>query len=245
MSESSTSSAVVFGVGPSRGLGAALARRFASEGLHVYLAGRSPDKLEQVADAIRASGGEASAVVADATVESDVARVFQQAGQSHRLDMAAYNVDRNASAPLLETDQALFEQLWRQNCLGGFLVGREAIRQMLPHARGTLFLTGATASLRARPPFTAFAAAKAGLRALAQGMAREFGPQGIHVAHIIIDGVIDGDRAHSQFSQYVSSKGADGLLQLEAIAETYWQVHCQHKSAWTQELDLRPSKEPF
>jgi len=111
--------------------------------------------------------------------------------------------------------------------------------------QGSLFFTGATASLRAKPPFTAFAAAKAGLRALAQGMAREFGPQGIHVVHAVIDGVIDGDRARQQFPDYVKAKGSDGLLQLDAIAETYWALHQQHPSAWTHELDLRPFKETF
>jgi len=161
------------------------------------------------------------------------------------LEIAVYNVDTNASAPLLETDLAMFTTLWKQNTLGAFLFGQEAIRHMLPQRRGTLFFTGATASLRARPPFTAFAAAKAGVRALAQGMAREFGPQGIHVVHAIIDGVIDGERARSQFPDLVSSKGTDGLLKLEAIAETYWAMHQQHPSAWTHELDLRPFKEPF
>ena len=238
-------SAVVVGVGPSRGLGAALARRFAKEGLHVFMGGRTAEKLEQVADEIRALGGQATAVVTDATLERDVERLFNQVAQSHRIELVAYNVDRNASAPLLETGLGLFEQLWRQNCLGGFLVGREAVRHMLPHRQGSLFFTGATASLRARPPFTAFAAAKAGLRALAQGIACEFGPQGIHVAHVIIDGVIDGDRAHAQFAELVRAKGEDGLLKLDAVAETYWSLHCQHKSAWTHELDLRPYKEPF
>jgi NAD(P)-dependent dehydrogenase (short-subunit alcohol dehydrogenase family) len=116
---------------------------------------------------------------------------------------------------------------------------------MKDRKQGTLFFTGATASLRAKPPFTAFACAKAGVRALAQGMAREFGPQGIHVVHAVIDGVIDGDRARQQFPDYVKAKGKEGLLQLEAIAQTYWAVHEQHPSAWTHELDLRPFKEPF
>ena len=116
---------------------------------------------------------------------------------------------------------------------------------MQKRRQGTLFFTGATASLRAKPPFTAFAAAKAGLRALAQGMAREFSPHGIHVVHTIIDGVIDGERAKTKFPDFVNAKGAEGLLQLEAIAETYWAIHQQHQSAWTHELDLRPFKEPF
>ncbi|NJD05040.1 MAG: SDR family NAD(P)-dependent oxidoreductase [Methylococcaceae bacterium] len=237
-------SAVVVGVGPSRGLGATLARRFAREGLHVFIVGRTAENLERVVGKIRSAGGQATAVTADATVESDVVLLFDLATQFHDLEVVACNVDRNASAPLLETDRELFEQLWRQNCLAGFLVDREAVKHLLPRQQGSLFFTGATASLRARPPFTGFAAAKAGLRALAQGMDREFGPQGIHVAQIIIDGVIDGDRARA-FRPVRQQQREDGLLQLDAIAETYWQLHCQHLSAWTHELDPRPYQEPF
>ena len=135
--------------------------------------------------------------------------------------------------------------MWRQNALGGFLVGREAIRRMLPKGSGTVLFTGATASLRARPPFLAFASAKAALRAVAQGLAREFGPQGIHVAHVVIDGVIGGDYARNKFPNFVATKGDDGLLALDEIADAYWALHCQPRSAWTHELDLRPFKEPF
>ncbi|MGZ8214442.1 MAG: SDR family NAD(P)-dependent oxidoreductase [Methylosarcina sp.] len=238
--------ALVLGVGPERGLGAALAQRFADEGLQVFIAGRSMPKLELVASCLAARGGAVRALVADATVETDVVRLFDSVMQDNcSLEIAAYNVDSNISAPLLETDVETFTTLWRQNSLGAFLFGRESIKRMLPMHRGTLFFTGATASLRAKPPFTAFAAAKAGVRALAQGLAREFSPQGIHVVHAIIDGVIDGDRAHRQFPQFVAAKGHDGLLQPDAIAETYWQLHNQHPSAWTHEIDLRPFKEPF
>ncbi|MGZ8199689.1 MAG: SDR family NAD(P)-dependent oxidoreductase [Methylosarcina sp.] len=238
--------ALVLGVGPERGLGAALAQRFADEGLQVFIAGRSMPKLELVASCLAARGGAVRALVADATVETDVVRLFDSVMQDNcSLEIAAYNVDSNISAPLLETDVETFTTLWRQNSLGAFLFGRESIKRMLPMHRGTLFFTGATASLRAKPPFTAFAAAKAGVRALAQGLAREFSPQGIHVVHAIIDGVIDGDRAHRQFPQFVAAKGQDGLLQPDAIAETYWQLHNQHPSAWTHEIDLRPFKEPF
>ena len=238
--------ALVLGVGPLRGLGAALASRFAAEGLHVYVAGRSLEKLSLVVDTIAETGGLATPVVADATNEADVQRLFQIAtADSQTLEVAAYNVDSNLSAPLLETGLDMFTLLWRQNGLGAFLFGREAVKHMMLKRRGTVFFTGATASLRAKPPFTAFAAAKAGVRALAQGMAREFGPQGIHVVHAVIDGVIDGDRARNQFSQFVASKGVDGLLQPDAIAETYWQLHKQHPSAWTHEIDLRPFKESF
>lgn len=239
-------SALVLGVGPERGLGAALARRFAAEGLQVFIAGRSMPKLQSVAAAIAGSGGTAIPVIADATVEADVVGLFETVSQNNgQLEIAAYNVDSNIPAPLLDTDIETFTRLWRQNSLGAFLFGREAVKCMLPWRRGTLFFTGATASLRAKPPFTAFSAAKAGVRALAQGMAREFGPQGIHVVHAVIDGVIDGDRARSQFPQFVAAKGSDGMLQPEAIADTYWHLHRQHPSAWTHEIDLRPFKESF
>jgi NAD(P)-dependent dehydrogenase (short-subunit alcohol dehydrogenase family) len=239
-------SAVIIGVGPEQGLGATLARCFSGNGLHVFIAGRSEDKLRTVAETIRQAGGSVTTVVADATVELEVSQLFNQVRlEGFCVDIAAYNVDSNIPAPLLETDTETFTKLWQQNCLGAFFFGKEAVRAMKERRQGTLFFTGATASIRARPPFTAFASAKAGLRALAQGMAREFSPQGIHVVHTIIDGVIDGERARTQFPDYVKAKGKDGLLQLDAIAETYWAIHQQHPSAWTHELDLRPFKEPF
>ncbi|MGZ8137061.1 MAG: SDR family NAD(P)-dependent oxidoreductase [Methylococcaceae bacterium] len=239
-------SAVIIGVGPERGLGASLASYFAAKGLHVYISGRSEDKLQLVKNNIEKAGGSVTYVAADATVESDVTHLFDVIrAESHNLDIAAYNVDSNIPSPLLETDTETFTTLWRQNCLGAFFFGKEAVKAMQDRQKGTLFFTGATASLRAKPPFTAFSAAKAGLRALAQGMAREFSPQGIHVVHAIIDGVINGERARNQFPDYVKAKGQDGLLELEAIAETYWAIHQQHPSAWTHELDLRPFKEPF
>lgn len=240
------SAAVVIGVGPERGLGGTLAKYFAMQGLHTFVAGRSENKLGLIVEKIRQQGGTATAVVADATSEEDVEGLFAAIKQqTHPLVLAVYNVDSNIRSPLLETDSETFTLLWQQNCLGGFLFGKQAIALMKERQKGTVIFTGATASLRAKPPFTAFSSAKAGLRALAQGMAREFGPQGIHVVHTIIDGVIDGDRSRSQFSQYVAAKGADGLLQLDAIAQAYWSIHQQHCSAWTHELDLRPFKEPF
>ena len=239
-------SAVIIGVGPEQGLGASLAKFFSGKGLHIFIAGRSEDKLHKVAEKIRQSGGSVTTVLADATVERDVAHLFKIAQMdNYTIDIAAYNVDSNIPSPLLEMDTYTFTRLWQQNCLGAFFFGKEAITAMKGQRKGTLFFTGATASLRAKPPFTAFASAKAGLRALAQGMAREFSPHGIHVVHAIIDGVIDGERARNQFSDYVKAKGKDGLLQLDAIVETYWAIYKQHPSAWTHELDLRPFKEPF
>lgn len=239
-------SAVIIGVGPERGLGASLARHFAVKGLHVFIAGRSADKLQRVAETIIKNGGAVTTVVADATKEYDVCHLFDVIRlHGSPLHIAAYNVDSNIPSPLLETKEETFTNLWQQNCLGAFLFGKEAITCMKPNQQGTLFFTGATASLRAKPPFTAFASAKAALRALAQGLAREFSPHGIHVVHAIIDGVINGDRAEQQFPDYYQAKGEDGLLKLEAIVDTYWAMHCQHPSAWTHELDLRPFKEPF
>ncbi len=236
---------MVAGVGSINGLGAALARRFAREGLLVFVAGRTEERLEEVAAQILAARGKAVAVAADLTNEKDVIRLLSSAEESGRLDLVVYNAGGNVSTSLLQLKRSEFESLWKQSALGGFLVGREAVRRMLPRRQGTVIFTGATASVRARPPFTAFASAKAALRAVAQGFAREFGPQGIHVAHVIIDGVIRGDYAQTQFAELVRSKGEDGLLEPDAIADAYWALHRQSKTAWTHELDLRPFKEPF
>jgi NAD(P)-dependent dehydrogenase (short-subunit alcohol dehydrogenase family) len=234
--------AIVIGVGAEQGVGAALCRRFASEGLRVVVGGRTPEKIERVAHAIEAGGGRALAVPMDATRAEDVARVFDAAEGAPEL--VVYNVGNNQFRPLLEMDDAFFEDVWRLCCFGGFLTGREAARRMLPGS-GTLIFTGATASIRARPPFTAFASAKAALRALAHGMAREFGAQGLHVGHVIIDGVIDGDQVNSRFPQFEQRLGEDGMLSVDAIADAYWALHRQQASAWTLELDLRPYKETF
>lgn len=239
--------AVVIGVGPKAGLGAALARRFAQGGLKVFVCGRAKAKLEAVTQDIIDCGNLAEPYVLDATSEDEVVSFFQYLKSHERLSLAiaACNVDSNMRGTVLETSSEMFTTLWRQNALAGFLVGREAVKLMLEEKQGTLFFTGASASIRARPPFTAFAAAKFALRALAQGMAREFGPQGIHVVHLVIDGVINGERSRHKFPELVAQKGDDGLLDLNAIAETYWQIHCQQRSAWTHELDLRPYKETF
>jgi NAD(P)-dependent dehydrogenase (short-subunit alcohol dehydrogenase family) len=242
---SNQKTAVVVGVGAAAGLGASLARRFASEGLHVIIAGRTPARLDAVAGEIKQAGGSTKVVVADATQEKDIVALLDEAASHGPLELVAYNVGNAAVIPSLDMSGAQFEAMWRQNALGGFLVGREAVRRMLPQGRGTIIFTGATASLRARPPFIAFASAKAALRAVAQGLAREFGPQGIHVAHVVIDGVIHGDQALSRFPDFVKAKGKEGLLDPDEIADAYWTLHEQKRSAWTHELDLRPFKETF
>jgi NAD(P)-dependent dehydrogenase (short-subunit alcohol dehydrogenase family) len=235
--------AIVVGVGAEAGLGGALCLRFGREGFHVLVAGRTPVRLEAIAQRIRDAGGQATAVACDTTVEADVVRLFDAAGAAP--EVVVFNAGNNRIANLAEMESAFFEDTWRVACYGGFLVGREAARRMAPAGRGTVLFTGATGSLRGKPPFIAFASAKAGLRAIAQGMAREFGPQGIHVAHVIVDGGIDGERLRVGLPAFVASKGEDGLLKPEAIADAYWFLHEQDRTAWTHELDLRPYKEAF
>ena len=238
--------AVVVGVGSQEGLGAALGRRFAREGLHTFLAGRTREKLDAVVSEIEASGGQATAVLTDATQSEEVEALLDRANRDGgSLDLVAYNAGNNQFSPLLEMSDEFFENLWRICCFGGFLVGREAARRMVPQGGGSILFTGATASLRARPPFTAFAAAKAGLRSVAHGMAREFGPQGIHVGHVIIDGVIDGEIVNQRFPGIKEVKGEMGMLDIASIADAFWSMHVQHPSAWTLELDLRPYRETF
>jgi NAD(P)-dependent dehydrogenase (short-subunit alcohol dehydrogenase family) len=241
-----TRAAIVIGVGASAGLGAALARRFAREGLHVFVAARDARRIEALANELRAAGGAATAVATDATQPGDIARLFDAASAvAEAPELVAYNAGNAHISPLLEVGDAAFESVWRLACFGGFVTGREAARRMLPRGRGSILFTGATASLRARPPFTAFASAKAALRAVAHGMAREFGPQGLHVAHVVIDGAIDGEQLNRRVPQLKERLGADGMLAPDAIAEAYWQLHVQPRSAWTLELDLRPYKESF
>jgi NAD(P)-dependent dehydrogenase (short-subunit alcohol dehydrogenase family) len=241
--------AVVVGVGAERGLGAALCRRFAAEGHHVLVAGRTPEKIDRVARAIESLGGRATPVATDATCEEHVVRLFDLAMTEEDghgpADLVVYNAGNNRRLDFREVSAETFEEFWRVGCFGGFLVGREAARRLLPLGRGTVLFTGASGSLRGRPGFAHFAAAKAGLRAVAQSMAREYGTQGLHVAHVVIDGIIDGDMIRRGRPQIVEQRGENGLLAIDAIAEAYWQIHRQHPTAWTHEIDLRPYKEPF
>jgi NAD(P)-dependent dehydrogenase (short-subunit alcohol dehydrogenase family) len=245
----STPTAIVVGVGAERGLGAALCRRFAAEGHHVLVAGRTGEKVERVVRTIRDGGGSAEPVVVDATREDDVVRLFDRAlapGDGRApADLVVFNAGNNQRIDFREVSADAFEAFWRVGCFAGFLVGREAARRLAPLGRGTIIFTGASASLRGRPGFAQFAAAKAGLRMIAQSMAREYGPLGLHVAHVVVDGGIDGDRLRKRAPASVEARGEDGLLGIDAIADAYWHIHRQHRSAWTQEIDLRPFKEPF
>lgn len=241
--------AVVLGVGAERGIGGAASRRFAREGHHVLVAGRTADKIEKVVETIRKEGGSATAVVVDGTKEEDVIRLFDKAmaddADGTPADLLVFNMGNNAAVDFREMTVQHFEGSWRVGCFAGFLFGREAMRRLAPLGRGTVLFTGASGSLRGRPKFAAFNATKGGLRLLVQSMAREFGPQGIHVAHVIIDGGIEGDRLLSRMPDRAEKAGPDGLLKVDAIVDNYWHVHRQHRSAWTHEIDLRPYKEAF
>lgn len=251
-------SAVVIGVGARQGLGAAAAVLIAQKGLHVFLVGRTQTKLDAVAAEIRATGGQASTVVADCTQEESIAGLFEQV-KDHGLPLrlVIYNMATpNAPIPFQQTDIEFMESRWRHIVYGGFLAGQAAIRQMLAQEedaesehRGSLIYTGASASLRGKPMFAAFASAKAGLRALTQSMAREFGPQGIHVAHLVIDGLVDGAIVRNVGGLLgrlvIKARGEDGVLKPDEVAKAFWHLHSQKRSAWTQEMDLRPYKEAF
>ena len=242
----SRNAALVIGVGPRQGLGAAVARRLGAEGLHVFVSGRTAARIEECAEEVRSNGGAATAIAADATLTGDVERVFAAIDASGLpLEIVVYNAGNARFGKLLEIDARAFEEAWRIGCLGGFLVGQQAARRMLARGGGSIFFTGATASVRARGPFVAFASAKFALRAVAQSMARDLSPQGIHVAHFVIDGVIDGEQANSRMPDLKQRLGEDGMLSPDAIAEAYWHTHRQHRSAWAHEIDLRPWKETF
>ena len=241
--------AVVVGVGAERGLGAALCRRFAAEDYHLLVAGRTHEKIERVVQTICQTGGSAESVVVDTAREDDVVRLFDRAmspGDGREpSSLVVFNAGNNQRIDFRELTAAQFEDFWRVGCFGGFLVGREAARRLAPLGRGTVIFTGASASLRGKPGFAHFAAAKAGLRMIAQSMAREYGPLGIHVAHVVVDGAINGDRVRNRMPALIKERGEDGLLGIDAIADTYWVIHRQPRSAWTQEVDLRPFKETF
>ena len=229
-------------VGAGSGLGAALARRFARAGMKVALARRSADKLAPLLAEI---GATARAYACDATDEAQVQRLFAAAAADLGVPtLAVFNAGAFVRKSVLDTTREDFERCWRAGCLGGFLVGREAARAMLGDEaahKGTIIFTGATASLRGGAQFHNLAVGKFGLRALAQSMARELQPRGIHVAHVVIDGQIESGRpGHS-----AAERGSDAVIDPAAIAEAYYQLHAQPRSAWTLEMDLRPYVEKF
>jgi NAD(P)-dependent dehydrogenase (short-subunit alcohol dehydrogenase family) len=231
-------------IGAGDATGSAVARRFAKEGYTVCAARRTATALKPLVDQITVEGGKAVAFGLDARREDQVVNFFHQIeAEVGPVEVLLFNVGGNVRFPVLETTAQKYFKVWEMCAMAGFLAGREAARIMLPRGRGTLLFTGATASLRGAAGFSAFAGGKAALRALAQSMARELGPKGLHVAHVVIDGMIDTAFTREHFAQRVEEVGPDGILNPDHIADAYWWLHEQPRDAWTFELDLRPSAE--
>ena len=236
--------AVIVGAGP--GLGQALAKRFAQAGFETVIAARRQEVLKQMAADIGDVGGGVHAVATDVTDQSSIADLFEQADKLGELGVTLFNAGNMHSGPILEIDPADFESVWRVACFAGFLVGQQAGRRMAPNKQGTLLFTGATASLRGGPRFVTFASAKAGLRSVAQSFARSLGPVGIHVAHVVIDGVIDTVSVRGKMPDLAKKLDAnDGFMKTDEIAAVYYSLHEQPRSTWSFELDIRPAGENF
>jgi len=245
-SASATKAAVVLGVGAARGTGAAVARRIAREGEHrVVIGGRTRERLDALVREAEPHGELLTAVTTDVTDPDSIRAAFDSAEALGPVDLVVYNAGPNRMIPFLDLDVATVKEFWRVSCLGGFVTLQEGIRRMLPRQRGTIICTGATGSWRGGARFGHFGAAKSGLRMFVQAAAREFGPQGLHIAHVVIDGSIDGERIRTLAPDRAKAKGEDGLLAIDGIADMYWHIYRQPRSTWTLEVDLRPFKEPF
>lgn len=231
-------------------IGSAIARKFAAEGYTVFAGRRTAEKLEPLKREIEAAGGVCVARALDARKEEDITAFLQEADAHAPLEVVIANPGANVNVPILETTERLFFKVWEMACKAGFLTGREAARIMLKRGKGSIFFTGATASLRGGSGYAAFASAKAGLRAVAQSMARELGPQNIHVAHLVIDAGVDTAFVRERIAQ---ARGADVaanlppdvLMEPQSIANAYWALHQQSRDAWTFEMDLRPYGEKW
>lgn len=233
-------------VGAGDATGGAIARRFAREGMTAVVVRRTAAALESLVTAIEAEGGRAVAIATDARDEDAmVALVDRIEADVGPITIAVFNVGANVPSPIRDETARKYRKIWELAALGGFLTGREAARVMVPRGVGTILFTGATASLRGGANFAAFAGAKHALRALAQSMARELGPLGVHVAHIVVDGAIDTDFIRTNFPARYAAKAEDGILSPDHIADAYWFLHAQPRDAWTHELDLRPWTETF
>jgi NAD(P)-dependent dehydrogenase (short-subunit alcohol dehydrogenase family) len=231
--------ALVIGAGDATG--GAIARRFAREGFVACVTRRQADKLEPLVEQIKNEGGMAHGFGSDARDEQQMVELVNRIERDVApIEVAVFNIGANVRFDITETTERVYRKVWEMGALAGFLMGREAARVMTPRCRGTILFTGATSSLRGSAGFAAFAGAKHALRALAQSMARELGPKGIHVAHIVIDGAIDTQFIAQNFPERYAMKAQDGILSPDAIADNYWLLHQQHRSAWTHELDLRP-----
>lgn len=241
-------SGVCLVVGVGDGLGSALAKAFAADGFTVCMTrrARNLDALKEVEAEIRASGGVAHAYGVDARSEEEVVALFETIERNvGPLEVVVFNIGANVRFGIRETTARVFTKVWEMACFAGFLAGREAAKAMVPRGRGTILFTGATASVRGREGFAAFASAKHGLRAVAQSMARELGPQGIHVAHVVIDGAVDGVFIRSNREDVDDLLARDEILRPADIAQSFVALHRQPRSAWTHELDVRPWKESW
>ncbi len=237
---------VVLVIGAGDATGGAIARRFAREGYAAVIVRRDAVNLKDLTEQIAAEGGEAHPFGVDARKEDQMVDLFAKVeAEIGPIEVAVFNIGANVNFSIVETTARVYTKVWEMAAFAGFLTGREAAKHMLPRGRGTILFTGATASLRGGKGFSAFAGAKFALRALAQSMARELGPQGIHVAHAIIDGAIDTAWIAENFPQRYALNGQDGILDPDHIADAYWMLHSQPRDAWTHELDLRPWMETF
>ncbi|MDZ4870247.1 MAG: SDR family oxidoreductase [Alphaproteobacteria bacterium] len=231
--------ALVIGAGDATG--GAIARRFAREGYAACVTRREKEKLKDLVAEIETAGGKAHAFGSDARKEEAMIALFDEIERDiGEVDVAVFNIGANVNFPIVETTARVYTKVWEMAAFAGFLMGREAARCMTKRGRGTIIFTGATASVRGSAGFSAFAGAKHALRALAQSMARELGPKGIHVAHTIIDGAIDTAFIRDSFPAMYAKKAEDGILSPEHIADMYWMLHRQPRDTWTHELDLRP-----
>ena len=236
--------AVIVGAGP--GLGQALAKRFAQGGFETVIAARRQEVLEQMVADIGDVGGGVHTVSTDVTDQSSIVNLFAEADKLGTLGACVFNAGNMHSGDILEINPVDFESVWRVACFAGFLCGQEAGRRMVPNKQGTLLFTGATASLRGGPRFVTFASAKAGLRSVAQSFARSFGPKGVHVAHVVIDGVIDTVSIRGKMPDLAKKLDAtDCFMKTDEIAHVYYALHEQPRSAWSFETDIRPAGENF
>jgi len=248
MVEPKNLSAAVIGAGDY--IGAAIARKFAAEGFAVFVGRRNGEKLAPLLAEIEAAGGRASGRSLDARKEDDVAAFLREAEATAPLDVCVFNIGANVNFPLLETTERVFRKVWELACYSGFLAGREAATLMLPRGRGNIFFTGATASLRGGIGYAAFASAKFGLRAVAESTARELGPKGIHVAHLIIDAGVDTAWVRERIAARegegaLANLDPNRLMRPAAVAEAYWQIYQEPRDAWSFEREIRPFGEKW
>ncbi|HEV2300249.1 MAG TPA: SDR family NAD(P)-dependent oxidoreductase [Stellaceae bacterium] len=246
--EPGNATAAVIGAGDF--IGAAIARKFAAEGFTVFAGRRRGEKLEPLVAEIEAAGGRAVGRSLDARKAEEVAAFLQEADRAAPLEVCIFNIGANVNFPLLETTERVFRKVWEMACYAGFLSAREAARLMLPRGHGNLFFTGATAGLRGGIGYAAFASAKFGLRAVAQSAARELGPQGIHVAHLVIDAGVDTawvrERIKEREGEAALANLAPGrLMRPQSVADAYWQIYEEPRDAWSFEREIRPFAEKW